>query len=312
MQLAFNDKEQHRFTTLAAHFPESLLRPVTAEQASQLAGVALAHSGFFYPEAGWINPPALCHVFSQHPLITLKHTQQAIRLIQQNEQWQVHTQHGVLAQAPVVVLCNAANVAQFSQTQHLPLNRVRGQTSQLPVTDASQNISCVVCANGYIAPARHNMHTIGASFNFGEDSQEATLAEHQSNLDLLHAIAPSFKTNCATDTLDVSTLTGHAAFRCTSIDYLPVVGPVAEHDAFMQTYADLRKDARLPLTHACPWQRGLYVNTAHGSRGLISAPLAAELLAAWICDEPFPLPLDIAQQCHPNRFAVRTLIRNQP
>ena len=86
---------------------------------------------------------------------------------------------------------------------------------------------------------------------------------------------------------------------------------MAQHDAFMHSYADLRKDARLPLQQPCPWQPGLYVNTAHGSRGLISAPLAAELLSAWICDEPLPLPLDIAQQCHPNRFALRQLMRNR-
>lgn len=311
LQLGFNDKEQRRLDTLASAFPESLLRPVTAQQASELAGVPLNNGGLFYPEAGWINPPALCHSLSQHPLISVQTTQQAISLTQQAQQWQVHTAQGLLTEAPVVVLCNAANVTQFRQTQHLPLSRVRGQTTQLPATAASQSIRCVLCANGYIAPARHNAHTIGASFNFAEDSPTATLAEHQSNLTLLHQLAPALQQLCATDTIDMTELKGHAAFRCTSIDYLPVVGPVAQHDDFMQTYSDLRKDARLPLKHPCPWHRGLYVNTAHGSRGLISAPLAAELLAAWICHEPLPVPLELAQQCHPNRFALRTLIRNQ-
>src|SRR5690606_26457115 len=99
---------------------------------------------------------------------------------------------------------------------------------------------------------------------------------------------------------------------CTSIDYLPLVGPVAQHEAFTQTYADLKKDARLPLKQPCPWHTGLYVNSAHGSRGLLSAPLAAELLAAWICAEPLPVPLELAHNCHPNRFALRMLMRNRP
>ena len=35
------------------------------------------------------------------------------------------------------------------------------------------------------------------------------------------------------------------------------------------------------ITHvACPWLDGLYVNSGHGSRGLITAPLSGELLAA--------------------------------
>ena len=312
LQLAFNDKEHQRFATLAEHFPKDLLHAVSAEQASALAGVELEYSGLFYPQAGWVNPPALCQVLSQHPLITLKSTEHALTLKQDaGQHWQVQTEKGLLVEAPVVVLCNAANVAQFNQTQHLPLNSVRGQTTQLPVTAASQAINCVVCADGYISPARLGTHTLGASFNFDENSQQATLAEHYSNLDLLHEISPSLKTHCATDALDIATLQGHAAFRCTSIDYLPLVGPIAQHDAFMQTYADLRKDARLPLQQPCPWYQGLYVNTAHGSRGLISAPLAAELLVAWICNEPLPLPLEIAQQCQPNRFALRTLMRNR-
>ena len=313
LQLGFNDKEQRRLESLAQHFPHELLHAVSAEQASELAGVALTHDGLFFPQAGWVNPPALCQALSEHPMITVKNCQQALSLQQVDQQWLVHSADTqLIAQAPVVVLCNAANVAQFSHSQHLPLSRVRGQTTQLPATAASQSIKTVVCANGYISPARHDNHTIGASFNFGEDSQAATLAEHRSNLDLLHELAPSLQNQCATDALDLEQLKGHAAFRCTSIDYLPLVGPVAQHDAFMQTYADLRKDARLPLQYPCPWQQGLYVNTAHGSRGLISAPLAAELLSAWICAEPLPLPLDIAQHCHPNRFAVRALMRNKP
>ena len=311
LQLGFNPKEQKRLDTLAAHFPPSLLRAVDATEASQLAGVALDKGGLFYPEAGWIHPPALCHALSQHPLISIKNSQQAMTLQHTAGQWQVHTEDGLIASAPVVVLCNAANVTQFSQTQHLALSKVRGQTTQLPATGASQAINCVVCADGYIAPARKAMHTIGASFNFAENSQAATLAEHRSNLALLQALAPSFSLHWATDAIAVTNLKGHAAFRCTSIDYLPLIGPVAQDAEFMQTYADLRKDARLPLTQPCPWHNGLYINTAHGSRGLLSAPLAAELVAAWICAEPLPLPLALAQHCHPNRFALRSLMRNR-
>jgi tRNA 5-methylaminomethyl-2-thiouridine biosynthesis bifunctional protein len=53
----------------------------------------------------------------------------------------------------------------------------------------------------------------------------------------------------------------------------------------------------------------LYVNSGHGSRGLITAPLSGELLAAWLDNEPLPLPRAVAEACHPNRFALRRLIR---
>ena len=39
--------------------------------------------------------------------------------------------------------------------------------------------------------------------------------------------------------------------------------------------------------------------------------LAGELLAAWLDNEPLPLPREVAEACHPNRFAVRQLSRGQ-
>ena len=41
----------------------------------------------------------------------------------------------------------------------------------------------------------------------------------------------------------------------------------------------------------------------------LTAPLAAELLAAWLDGEPLPLPRSVAEACHPNRFSVRMLVR---
>ena len=80
-------------------------------------------------------------------------------------------------------------------------------------------------------------------------------------------------------------------------------------DAFLDQYAVLGKDASQQPTGPAPWQPGLYVNTAHGSRGLISAPLSGELLAAWLGDEPLPLPRDLSEAVHPSRFLLRQLVR---
>ncbi|WP_176517234.1 FAD-dependent oxidoreductase, partial [Pseudomonas faucium] len=106
-------------------------------------------------------------------------------------------------------------------------------------------------------------------------------------------------------------LQGRAAFRCTSPDYLPIVGPLADAGAFAEAYAALAKDARQVPEVPCPWLEGLYVNSGHGSRGLITAPLAGELIAAWASAEPLPLPRAVAEACHPNRFALRKLIRGK-
>jgi tRNA 5-methylaminomethyl-2-thiouridine biosynthesis bifunctional protein len=53
------------------------------------------------------------------------------------------------------------------------------------------------------------------------------------------------------------------------------------------------------------------VNAAHGSRGMITAPLSGEIIAAYLEDEAAPLPVDLMQAVHPSRFLLRRLIRKQ-
>jgi tRNA 5-methylaminomethyl-2-thiouridine biosynthesis bifunctional protein len=176
-------------------------------------------------------------------------------------------------------------------------------------TPRSAALKTVVCAEGYVAPGRLGEHTVGASFDFHNDDLTTTPEGHQGNLDLLQEISPDLVQRLGKEHLDPESLQGWAAFRCTSPDYLPIVGPLAEPDAFAQAYAVLGKDARQVPDIPCPWYEGLYVNSGHGSRGLITAPLSGELLAAWINDEPLPMPRTVADACHPNRFAVRALVR---
>ncbi len=56
---------------------------------------------------------------------------------------------------------------------------------------------------------------------------------------------------------------------------------------------------------------GLWISAAHGSRGLASAPLCAELLASMICDEPLPLEQPLVDHLHPGRRLIRDLIRGK-
>ena len=169
----------------------------------------------------------------------------------------------------------------------------------------------MVCAEGYVAPARLGEHTLGASFDFHNDDLTPTLAEHQGNLAMLDEISPDLATRLGVADLPAEQWQGRAAFRCTSPDYLPIVGPVADREAFASTYAILARDARQVPALPCPWLPGLYVNSGHGSRGLITAPLSGELIAAWLDDEALPLPRAVAEACHPNRFWVRNLVKGK-
>ena len=309
LQLAFDAPEAGRQAKLAEAFPADLLHSLSREQAEARAGVALPAGGLFYPDAGWVHPPALCRQLASHPRIRLLTHSEALELRRVNGHWQALDGERLLAEAPVAILAGAAEVRRFAA--ELPLKRIRGQISRLPQTARSAELACVVCAEGYVAPPRGGEHTLGASFDFHSQDCAPTAAEHAGNLELLREISADLAERLDTDRLDPAQLEGRAAFRCTSPDYLPIVGPLADPAAFAETYAVLGKDARQVPDSPCPWRDGLYVNSGHGSRGLITAPLCGELLAAWLNDEPLPLPRAVAEACHPNRFLLRKLIRGQ-
>jgi tRNA 5-methylaminomethyl-2-thiouridine biosynthesis bifunctional protein len=279
------------------------------DQASQRAGIDLPQGGLFFPQGGWVHPPALVQALCRHPNIKVVTDTSVMELSRGEEDgpWVVCGEQGVIALASVVVLAGAADCSAFDSTYHLPLKRIRGQVSHVPATAASHGLRTVLCHEGYIAPAYLGMHTLGASFRFNADNLALSAEEHQENLDMLRAMAPAMHHACQANTLDITQLAGRAAWRCTSPDYLPLIGPVAPLGDFVRAYASLALDASLQLTAPAPWASGLYVNTGHGSRGLITAPLSGEILAAQIEGEPAPLPAALMDAVHPNRFALRRL-----
>lgn len=311
LQLAFNPKEDERQAQLADAFPTDLLQRLDQPQAQARAGIDLAWGGLFYPEGGWVHPPALCQWQAHHPKIQVLQRHNALELRQVDGRWQAWDGEHLLASAAVVILAGAADIKHFPASAELPLKRIRGQITRLPQTPRSQRLATVVCAEGYVAPPRLGEHTLGASFDFKSDDLTATVAEHVGNLAMLREISSDLSERLGAEQLPLETLQGRAAFRCTSPDYLPIVGPLADPALFADTYAALAKDARQVPDLTCPWLDGLYINSGHGSRGLITAPLSGELLAAWLENEPLPLPRSVAEACHPNRFALRRLIRGK-
>lgn len=297
LQLAYDEREQERCDTIAAQgYTPELLRRVNAEEASQLAGTALFHDALYFPEAAWVRPRAYCEALASHPSITTMFTTHASRLQQTTDRWQVWSQHSLLAEAEIVILANANQIMDFSQSAHLPLSAVRGQVSQLqPLTDTPP-LRTLLCSDGYIGPLLPDGYCLGATFTPDDHDTSVRTADHELNLAMLARTAPELYAS-----LMPQIPQGRAAIRCTSPDYLPLVGPLFD-------YAQLQ--ARPPRYTAdpvssLPWLPGLYVNTGHGSKGLTTAPLAAEILACAISGEPAPVDTALLAALDPNRFALR-------
>jgi tRNA 5-methylaminomethyl-2-thiouridine biosynthesis bifunctional protein len=104
---------------------------------------------------------------------------------------------------------------------------------------------------------------------------------------------------------------GRVGFRAVTPDYLPMVGPLADEAMVIEQFGKLRQDANYKFTQAMPYLKGLYINVGHGSKGFISAPLSAEILAAQMANESLPVAQCVAGAIDPNRFIIRDLIRRK-
>ncbi len=104
---------------------------------------------------------------------------------------------------------------------------------------------------------------------------------------------------------------GHAATRCDCHDHLPAVGAISDPAVLRTLYAAYALDKNYRIATPCPYLPNAYANTAHGSRGLATAPICAAEIAAQICRTPRPLSERLRQALNPNRLIIRQIVRGK-
>jgi tRNA 5-methylaminomethyl-2-thiouridine biosynthesis bifunctional protein len=280
-----------------------------AAAANRLLGIEQQQPGYWFPGAGWMNPVAVCRTLAERPGITLRSQCGPLELRRSGALWQVHAAGQPVAEAPCVVVACGIDCTRLTGLDWLPLRAIRGQVTQLPAAAPWSALRAVLCHDGYIAPACSEGCCIGATFDIDVPDSTVRTADHRRNLAALGAAVPGWRDPLAN--LNSDTLPGRVGFRCASPDYLPLAGPVPDHGAFLRCYAGLRKNARQIIPDRGCYMPGLYLSTAHGSRGLTSTPLAAELLASMVCHEPLPLEYSLRRALAPARFIIRDLVRSR-
>lgn len=281
LQLAFDEKEAARQQALAQlGWPEALLRRVGRDAAQAMAGIALPAGGLAFAQGGWVHPPALCAALVATPGVRLRLGTCVQTVVRCGGGWALHAD-GEDDAFDVIVLANAAEVRALEVARHLPLRINRGQITQVPARADAVALRAVVCGERYVAPAREGLLTTGATF---ERSADATfrVEDNARNLEALRALVPALADALGADRLDPARLAGRAGLRCVSPDYLPLAGPLTDAQGVRQP--------------------GLYVSLAHGSRGLITAPLCGELVADLIDGTPALLPENLVCALDPGRF----------
>ncbi|MFO1392026.1 MAG: bifunctional tRNA (5-methylaminomethyl-2-thiouridine)(34)-methyltransferase MnmD/FAD-dependent 5-carboxymethylaminomethyl-2-thiouridine(34) oxidoreductase MnmC [Agitococcus sp.] len=286
-------------------WPSSLVRKVNTDEASEIAGLQIEHECLYFPQAGYLHPQALAQKWLNHPNIRILYKTQVAQLTKHNNDWlAIDAQSQTIAQAPVVIIANALAAQQLVVSEHLPLTAVRGQIGQFNSPPALSKLKSVLCYGGYLTPAyAQGQHCIGASFVPKSTNTDVTMDDHLHNHQLIQQYLPEL----ATQLPSIDTWQGRAALRAQANDYLPLVGGLPIYEDFCEDYAALKHGKT--IAQAPRYYQGLYVSLGHGSKGFCFAPLAAEVLAAQLNNEPMPIAQSVLNALHPARFWVKQLKR---
>ncbi|MBB3330698.1 tRNA 5-methylaminomethyl-2-thiouridine biosynthesis bifunctional protein [Halomonas campaniensis] len=314
LQLALSEREQARQARFLSNhpLPESVVRGLDAEAASAVAGIEVPGPALDYPCAAWVRPLSLCTHLAATSGVAFRQGE-VTALERDADGWRLGLADGEGLRADQVVVAGASEAAGFAQTAALPLQPVRGQVSQLAVPEVAPTLGRVVCAGGYVPPAADGVLNFGATFAPGETDPAAREADHAANLAELARGLPAFveALRAAGADLSPARLTGRVGVRAASPDKSPYAGPVPDAEAWREDYAALARDATRVPDITGRHHEGLWISAAHGSRGLASAPLCAELIASMICDEPLPLEQPLVDHLHPGRRLIRDLIQGK-
>ncbi|MBI5109681.1 MAG: bifunctional tRNA (5-methylaminomethyl-2-thiouridine)(34)-methyltransferase MnmD/FAD-dependent 5-carboxymethylaminomethyl-2-thiouridine(34) oxidoreductase MnmC [Rhodocyclales bacterium] len=279
LHIARDEKHEETQRRIAdAHaLPADFCRYVTREEAAGLAAWPVARGGWWFPQAGWINPPSLCRSLLRG--IDCRFDVAVSRLERSQGRWRIHGNEMVI-EADEVVLANGIDAAALVPQFMLPIRPGRGQVSLVPEA-ATPAMNIVATRLGYVTPAVDGIRCAGATTQVDDLDPESRVADHVENLFRLDMLLPGFATG-----LSAEALQGRVSFRPMSPDRLPLVGPLSASE-------------------------GLWINNGFGARGLVFASICAELLASQIDGDPLPLEIDLVRALDPKRYGVRAQTRTR-
>lgn len=272
--------------------PAAFCRFVARDEASRLAGRPVALGGWWFAQAGWINPPSLCRALLGD--IDCRFDFAVARLERGGNGWRLSGNGcrlgGNAADIEVddVVLANGIGATSLLPDRSLPIRAGRGAVSYIPEA-ATPGLDIVATRLGYVTPAIDGLHCVGATLAAADPDAAPRPADHFENLHRLEMALPGFGKGH-----DPAALDGRVSFRPLSPDRLPIAGPLAG-----------------PHTGPAAGSDGLWISNGFGARGLVFASICAELLASQLSGDPWPIERELARAVDPARYRQRALRRGQ-
>jgi tRNA 5-methylaminomethyl-2-thiouridine biosynthesis bifunctional protein len=303
LQIADSAEDAHAIASAITRFglPPDYINAVDEHEATRLAGQCVSRAGWFFPHGGSISPAAVCaaQCAVAGDRLTSRFSTEVARIERKNNVWTAFdTTGGFIAEAPVVILANAGDAQRLAGLYAQPTRGVRGQLTLLD-TSPLDGLRVPIVGDGYAVPLGQHKTLTGATYDIDDTNPHIEQSGHAENLERVARMLPALHGFGP----DAATLEGRVAFRSVASDRMPMIGSLADETAARADAARLSGAWPLDL----PRWPGLYGAFAFGSRGLIWSALAAELIAAQLEGEPWPIERELADAIDPARFFLRAL-----
>lgn len=274
--MARNDDEAERQNRSknAYGWPDDIMKQVSAVDAVEFTGVDVPNGGLWFAGAGAISPPNVVSRLAESADFVRA---EVTNLIEQDQQWMVSTaDDNHLTNFDAVCVAAGVGVMDLLGPATFPLRANRGQLTYVSSLDPAPDVP--ITYGGYISPLvplgkKETGHVLGASYarrNEVEEDEWETLRDSDTDeiLENFENHLPGIKTG--------KVIGGRTARRATIRDYIPLAGE---------------------------YQENLFIFGGLGSRGFMTAPLLADLIADQISGTPLPLEADLIKALDPKRFS---------
>ena len=250
-------------------------------------GIADAWGGFYFPEAGDCDAPAVCRTLASG----IDFVQLDVRrLSRAGDVWRIEGVDRTLEAARVVLATGYQNGLidmRYMGIQGLWGSRGDYRTSTVLPVSLHKSLS--------VSSTRHGRVKIGATHV--KHTDPCRVCDGQPLVGLFDEASE------LVDASDFALLETFCGMRSTSRDHAPVVGEVIDVPWILEEYPAVTRGAKIPLRHL----DNLFVFNGLGGRGFVFAPLMAQWLTERIVSGR-PIP----QSVHPDRLFykwARTYLR---
>lgn len=274
--MARNEDEAERQSRSKAAYgwPDDVMQIVSGARASLLTSVDVPKPGLWFAGAGGISP---ANVIDQLTDGVPYQQASVAKAVPVEEGWELIADDSTsLGTYDAVCMAAGVGVMDIMGADTFPLRANRGQLTYVSSLEPKPNIP--ITYGGYISPLvplgkNETGHVLGATYARRDELPDAEWdrlreTDTRDMLDNFETHLPGIKAG--------NVVGGRTALRATIRDYIPLAGP---------------------------WDDGLNVLGGLGSRGFMTAPLLADLIADQISGVPLPLESDLVAALDPKRFS---------